>query len=412
MNGAAPRGGGVARRVVRVVLAAVLALVALGGPAAAQVDVEAVDRQVSAAGAVLWDPLDERVLWGRDATQPRRMASTTKIMTTWLAIAAGAYDDTVTVSATAAAADERPGAATMGLEPGERIAMRHLLVALMLRSGNDAAVAVAEHVAGSEAAFVEEMNATARDLGLRDTNFINASGLTNAAEHHASPRDMALLASVAMADERFAEIVGTVRADIPGHGTMETRNLLLERYDGATGVKTGYMASAGLCLVASASRDGRDLYAVVLDSDDSFADTAALLDLGYDGFAVVTTADAVPAVYRTAAGVVELEADAPPARTVAIDEEVRIRTSLAAQPPPETAAGTVLGEAELVVDGQVRARSALRATGPLPTPTPTTPATRAGSALEDAIRGFVRATPQRRPVPVGVDRIVRATARS
>jgi D-alanyl-D-alanine carboxypeptidase len=172
------------------------------GPAGAalQVDEQALERQVSASGAVLWDPLDQRVLWGREADVPRRIASTTKIMTTWLALEAGTLDDTVTVSATAAAADSQPGAASLGLRAGEQISMRSLLTGLMLRSGNDAAVAVAEHVAGSEAAFVDQMNAEARRLGLDTTNFINASGLTNAPEHRASPRDLAVLAQTAMAN--------------------------------------------------------------------------------------------------------------------------------------------------------------------------------------------------------------------
>jgi D-alanyl-D-alanine carboxypeptidase (penicillin-binding protein 5/6) len=282
----------------------------------------------------------------------------------------------------------------------------------MLRSGNDAAVAVAEHVAGSEAAFVDRMNDAADDLGLEDTDFINASGLTNSPAHHASPRDLAVLAAAAMDDPRFAEIVGVRRADLPGLGTLETRNLLLNRYDGATGVKTGYMSAAGLCLVASATRDGRDLYAVVLDSDDTFADTAELLDQGFDGFTVVSASSAVPAVYRTADGVVELQADQAEQHTVARDSRVRIRTSLVPMPPADTTEGTVLGEAHLVVDGQVRGRSPLRASGPLPASEHRSSAEAAGGALQDAIRAFVRTAPQRRPVPEGTDRIVQEAARS
>jgi D-alanyl-D-alanine carboxypeptidase (penicillin-binding protein 5/6) len=402
------------RRCAAAVLGLTLAaaVIAAGPARAAATQAQSRDVDVTAAGAVLWDPIEERALWGREDTVPRRMASTTKIMTTLLALEGGTLGDVVTVSATADAADDQPGAASLGLRAGERIAMRSLLVGLMLRSGNDAAVAVAEHVAGSEAAFVDEMNAAARRMGLRATNFVNASGLTNLPEHRASPRDLAVLAHVAMSDKRFARIAGTARADVPGLGTLETRNLLLDSYDGATGVKTGYTALAGLCLVASASRDGRDLYAVVLDSDDSFADTAALLDLGYDGFTVVSASGAVPSVYRTAWGAIDLRPDELPERTVPADAKVVVRSALTPVPPADTTAGTVLGHAELVVDGEVRARSSLHAAGAPPDPPGVAPETAAGGAFQDAIRAFVRAAPQRRPVPQAADRIVREPARS
>ena len=405
-------GDGPGPRLALLALLALVLVTVVAAPADAQIRPRRLEREVSASGAVLWDPIEQRALWGRDADVPRPMASTTKIMTAWLAISEDTYDDTVTVSATAASADDEAGAASLGLRADERIAMDDLLVGLMLRSGNDAAVAVAEHVAGSEAAFVDRMNAAAEDLGLEDTNFINASGLTNSPAHHASPRDLAVLAAAAMADRRFAEIVGVKRATLPGLGTLETRNLLLNRYDGATGVKTGYMSAAGLCLVASATRDGRDLFAVVLDSDDTFAETAELLDQGFDGFTVVSASSAVPAVYRTADGVVELRAQPAEQRTVARDSRVRIRTSLVPMPPADTAEGTVLGEAQLVVDGQVRQRSSLRASGPLPSSEDRSSAEAAGGALQDAIRAFVRTAPQRRPVPEGADRIVREAARS
>jgi D-alanyl-D-alanine carboxypeptidase (penicillin-binding protein 5/6) len=397
---------------VTIVLAIGMAAASVIPVSASPVDQEALGRRVSASGAVLWDPLDGRVLWGREARVPRRIASTTKIMTTLLAIEAGTLNDTVTVSATAAAADSQPGAASLGLRAGGKITMRDLLTGLMLRSGNDAAVAVAEHVAGSEAAFVDDMNAEARRLGLDATNFINASGLTDSPEHHASPRDLAVLAHAAMTDERFADIAGTFRASIAGLGTLESRNLLLSTYDGATGVKTGYTALAGQCLVASARRDGRELYAVVLDSTDNFADAAALLDLGYDAFTVVSAAGAVAEVYRTAWGPIELEVANTPARTVKEDATVRTRTVLVPTPPPQTTAGTVLGRTDLVVDGRVRARSPLRAMGPVPDESAVTPATAAGAAIQEAIRAFVRTTPQRRPVPESSDRIVRQAGRS
>jgi D-alanyl-D-alanine carboxypeptidase (penicillin-binding protein 5/6) len=412
VSGAAVGRWPAARDVAVAIVLLVGLVVAPSLPAtASELDDDELDRSLTAAGAVLWDPLDGRVLWGRDERAPRRMASTTKIMTTLLAIRNDTLEDTVTVSATAAAADEEPGAASLGLRTGEQMGMRDLLAALMLRSGNDAAVAVAEHVAGSEAAFVDEMNAMARRLDLDATQFVNASGLTDSPEHHSSPRDLAVLAHEAMGDQPFAEIVGLPRARVAGLGTLESRNLLLTSYDGATGVKTGYTALAGLCLVASATRDGRDLYAVVLDSTDSFADAAALLDFGYEAFTVTSAAGAAPDVYRTASGEIGLETDAP-ARTVPVGAKVRARTVLVPVPPAGTAAGTALGRTDLVVDGRVRARSQVRATGPVPDAPTAPPATVAGAAIQDSIRAFVRTAPQRRPVPEASDRIVHGAGRS
>lgn len=374
-------------------------LAALPAPSLAQGSDAGPGGRVTASGAVLWDPLDGRALWGRQPRASRRMASTTKIMTALLAVEAGTLDDTVTVSASANAADNEPGAATLDLRTGQRIAMRDLLTAVMMRSGNDAAAAVAEHVAGSQQAFVAAMNRRARRLGLDDTNFLDVTGLSDDRRHHASPADLARLAEVAMGTAGFPELVGSFRADVPGLGTLTSRNLLLDTYEGATGVKTGYTALAGLCLVASATRDGRTLYAVVLDSADSFADTAALLDHGFDAFDVAEATDVDPGEYRTAAGAVRLRvADSAP-RTVPVDARVRVRSWLAPTPPAQVTDGTRLGRAELVVDGTVVDTAALVAGGRLAEPGAATPAATAGAAVEDAVRAFVRSTPTRVRVP-------------
>jgi D-alanyl-D-alanine carboxypeptidase (penicillin-binding protein 5/6) len=378
-------------------LAACALLVAWTPGAAAQTaDAAAVGDRVTAAGAVLWDPLDGRVLWGRAPDAARRMASTTKIMTALLAVEAGTIDDTVTVTATAAAADSEPGAATLNLQAGQRVGMRGLLRALMMRSGNDAAAAVAEHVAGSQQAFVAAMNRRARGLGLDDTHFLDATGLSDDPRHHASPADLARLAEIAMDRPAFADLVGTYQADVPGFGRLTSRNLLLDSYDGATGVKTGYTALAGLCLVASATRDGRTLYTAVLDSDDSFADTTVMLDHGFDAYTVAAAADVDAGVYRTSRGDVALQvADSAP-RTVPADATVRVRSWLDPYPPARVVAGTRLGRAELVVDGRVVDTAGLEAAtelagGPQDEP----PAAVVGAAVEDAVRAYVRASPRR-----------------
>lgn len=394
----------VADRRLPVALLLVMALLVMAllvlpvGPAAGQT---APADEVTAAGAVLWDPLDGRVLWARAPSTPRRMASTTKIMTALLAVEAGTLDDTVTVSAAAAAADAEPGSATLNLRAGQQVGMRNLLTALMMRSGNDAAAAVAEHLAGSEDAFVAAMNVRARELGLDHTHFLDATGLSDSAAHHASPVDLARLAQTAMVLPGFAELVGTYSADVPGFGTLTSRNLLLDRYRGATGVKTGYTALAGLCLVASATRDGRTYYATVLDSGDTFADTIVLLDHAFEDFTVAAADDVAAGVYRTAAGAVPLRiVDATP-HTVPVAGTVRVRSSLLPTPPSRIADGTRLGRAELVVDGEVVDTATIESADPLDRPPTTTPSASAGAAVEDAVRAFVRATPRRTPVRTG-----------
>jgi D-alanyl-D-alanine carboxypeptidase len=355
---------------------------------------------VSAAGAVLWDPADERALFERAADVPRPMASTTKVMTALLALEAGTVDDEVVVSPAAAAADDAPGAAGLGLSAGQRIPMRSLLAGLVVRSGNDAAVAVAEHVDGNEAAFVARMNSRARALGLGATAFVNASGLTDDPGHHATPVDLARLGARAMAQPEFAAWAGAGELVVPGLPPLRNRNELLGAYPGATGVKTGYTALAGWCLVASATRDKRTLFAVVLGSTDSVADAAALLDFGFTGFTRPTPVHAGRvAFYRWADTAVPVRADESLGRTVPADARVTWTVRLAPTARRPVAAGAPLGEAELVVDGLVVDAVDLRAdraVGPPPTDGP--PAWLAGSALHDALRAFARAAPVQRPL--------------
>lgn len=353
---------------------------------------------VTAAGAVLWDPADQRVLFGRDETVPRPMASTTKIMTVLLALEAGAADEPLTVSVRAEQVGRIPGGATLGLEAGDVLPARNALAALMLRSGNDAAVAVAEHVAGSEAAFVELMNRRAAELGLNDTSFVNASGLTDELDHHASPLDLARLAEVAMDDEQFAAWAGASRLDVPGIGTVANRNLLLETFEGATGVKTGYTDLAGLCLVASATRGPRTLYAVVLGSEDSFADAAALLEYGFTAYRRVGAfaPDTVAGRYRWAHGDVALVAADALASTVPVASSVRLRTVLEPRVAPPVAVGDVLGEAHLVVEGAVVASTPLRAAADVQPAPARQPSVEVGAALQDAVRTYLRLQPVER----------------
>lgn len=355
--------------------------------AATSAQAEAVADAVTAEGAVLYDPLDDRVLWARDASTPRLMASTTKIMTVLVALEAGTIDDTVVVSPAAAA----EGGASLDLSPGQEVPMASLLAGLLLRSGNDAAVAVAEHLDGSEDAFVERMNARAAELGMAGTSFVNASGLTDDPAHVASPLDLARLGALAMDDERFAAWAGAATLTVPGLDPMESRNELLTTrpYAGTTGIKTGFTAAAGLCLVASATRDGRTLIAVVLGSEDSFADTAALFDHGFDDHhrpEVAAEGQTVGVVRRGGAAADVVAAQALIA-TVPVGGPVGWRARLRPGLAPATEAGADAGTAELMVDGAVVASVDLVLAGALDG-TERRDGAAAGDALADALRAM------------------------
>ncbi|WP_370326077.1 D-alanyl-D-alanine carboxypeptidase family protein [Euzebya sp.] len=353
---------------------------------------------ISAAGAVLLDPADGVVLAGVDPRTPRRMASTTKVMTILLALEAvesGRVPPTLTVSAEAAATGQLPGVATLGLTEGQVVDFRDLLAADLLRSGNDGAVAIAEHVAGSEEAYVAMMNLRAETLGLEDTAFVDSTGLSVDLAHHATPLDLALLGQEAMTHEDFAAWAGAATLTVEPFGLLENRNEMLTAYPGTTGIKTGYTELAGLCLVASAERDGRTLYAVVLGSEDRVADTTALFDHGFTDYARPTplTPSQVAATYRTAHGEVPVSAAEELARTVGGGAEVEVVTRLAPDAALPIDVGTPLGEAVLVVDGQEVDRTALLAD------TAVAPAADdAGAALADAVRAFARLAEQRQPV--------------
>lgn len=374
-----------------VALVVTLAAGGVAAPAAAD------PPDVTAEGAVLWDPADDRMLWGKDARTPLRPASTTKIMTVLLALEAGTLEETVTVSATAAEVGRRPGAATLNLEQGQRIPMRSLLSGLVLRSGNDAAVAVAEHVAGSEDAFVEKMNARAAEMGLTATSFINASGLTDDLDHVASALDLARLAEVALRNDDFAAWAAEPALDVDDLGALTNRNELLTRYPGATGVKTGYTNLAGLCLVASAARDGRVLIAVVLGADDGafdrhFTESAAILDHGFDDFRRPRPVrkGATVTQYRWSDAAVAAVATEPLARTVVDGARVRWRVVLDPSVARPVEAGAPLGSAALMVGNKVVDTTEVVADTDVPAPAPRSAPAAAGGAVQEALRGFAR----------------------
>jgi len=251
---------------------------------AAPADVAAVSPDPVMAAGVL-STSDGRELWSRDLDSKRAMASTTKIMTAIVALENASLDDTVSVSSSAG----RIGESVAGLKTGDVFTVRTILEGMLVKSGNDAAEALAIHVGGSEERFVELMNAKAAELGLDSTQFANPHGL-DAEGHYTTARDLAILARYAMSNDEFRRIVGLPSVDLDGQGPgqeLETSNLLIGDYLGATGVKTGWTNDAGYCLVASAKRRDVELYAVVLGArteNSRFDQAKKLLDWGFQHY--------------------------------------------------------------------------------------------------------------------------------
>lgn len=248
---------------------------------------------VSCPSALLMEKQTGTVLFAQDEHTPREPASVTKIMTLLLVIEAidsGAlsYDDVVTGSAHAAGM----GGSQIWLKENEQMTVRDLLKAVCIVSGNDAAVALAEHLAGSEDAFVERMNARAQELGMNDTHFVNCTGLP-AAGHLTSACDIALMSRELILHHPDIRQFTTVWMDSlrGGESMLVNTNKLIRFYDGATGLKTGSTGSAGYCLSATAEKNGMELIAVVLKgktSDERFSDAKSLLNYGFSTWSLVT----------------------------------------------------------------------------------------------------------------------------
>lgn len=235
-----------------------------------------------AAAALVLDGSSGAVMYQKDAELPVPPASLTKIATAILAAEAGNLDQWVTVDV-----DSRqlPGSSVMGLVPGDCFRLRDLLYGLMLPSGNDAALAIGRHLAGSDAAFVGRMNDLAARLRLTDTHFANPHGL-HAPGHVSSAHDMALLARYAMTIPDVTSVVGASRWVAQGSRTiaLANTNAFLPSYPGADGVKTGYTEEAGRTLVASVTKNGRRVFVVVLNAPNRDADAAALFDWAFKNF--------------------------------------------------------------------------------------------------------------------------------
>ena len=232
----------------------------------------------SAAATILVDADSGRVLYEQNVDAKMLIASTTKIMTALVAIREGNLSDMVTVKREATLTE----GSSMYLKEGEQLTLETLLYGLMLCSGNDAAVAIAEHVGGSQTDFVRLMNETARELGMTHTSFANPNGL-DAETHYSTARDMAVLACAAMENETFARIVSTRTVTIGGR-TMTNHNKLLSWSEGCIGLKTGYTKAAGRTLVSCMEKNGQRLVAVTLQDGNDWADHQALYEYGFAAY--------------------------------------------------------------------------------------------------------------------------------
>lgn len=224
-----------------------------------------------------------RLLGGSNENIRLPMASTTKVMTALVAIESADVNGIVTVPKAAVGIE----GSSIYLTEGEKLSLKELLFGLMLRSGNDAAVAIAVHVGGSIENFAKMMNEKASSLGLSNTNFTNPHGLHDE-KHYTTAYDLAVISSVAMCNPIFKEIVGTKMAVISGPDNTQrylaNKNKFLSNYQGATGVKTGYTKAAGRCLVAGSKRGNMELVSVVLNVPPMYEECGKLMDTAYSTY--------------------------------------------------------------------------------------------------------------------------------
>lgn len=239
----------------------------------------------SAQSAVVMERTSGRVLWQKNADKQLPMASTTKIVTALTVLkTVSDLDKLVEIPAQASGIE----GSSIYLRAGEHLTIRELLYGLMLRSGNDCAVALALEAGGTVENFCRLMNDTAAELGCTNSNFSNPHGLPDDS-HYTSARDLATITCAALANPEFAEIVSTKSIKIANEGydylrVLTNKNKLLFNCAGADGVKTGYTKKAGRCFVGSATRNGMQVVVVVLNCGPMFEDTATLLDAAFAAY--------------------------------------------------------------------------------------------------------------------------------
>lgn len=243
---------------------------------------------INSRAAIVIDRNSKTILYGKAETEQRKMASTTKIMTAIIVIENCNLSDVVTVSKKAAST----GGSVLGIKTGDKISVRDLLYGLMLKSGNDTAVALAEHVGGSIEGFADMMNQKAQELGLTNTHFVTPHGLDND-DHYTTAYELALLTDYALENETFANYVATTNYTVTINGyskTINNTNELLGHLDGVYGVKTGFTNGANRCLVTACKRGDLDIICVVLGADTKkfrTQDSMKLIEYCFDNYEMI-----------------------------------------------------------------------------------------------------------------------------
>lgn len=318
---------------------------------------------INAGAAVVMDVKTGRILFEKNAYSRRAMASTTKIMTAILAIEKGNLEDDVVVSERAA----NVWGSSMGIRKGEIYKLHELLYGLMLNSGNDAAVAIAEHIGGTVEKFAEMMTQKAREIGAKNTSFKTPHGL-DVEGHYTTAYDLALITRYALSDSTFCNIVRTRNITVKGKSLHNT-NELLSAYPGADGVKTGYTGDAGRCLVSSATRDNWRILAVVLNSPTRSARAQSSIRIlnyafeNYKPYVLITSGEEVREIpvsrgVEATVKVKAVEKVEVPLRfdeVDAVEKRVYITESLEAP----VYAGSTVGVIEFAVNGEVLGETSL-----------------------------------------------------
>ncbi len=306
---------------------------------------------LSAQKAIVLDAATGRVIYEKDADSRSLIASTTKIMTALVVCEQCNVLDRMRIPKEAVGIE----GSSMYLQEGEVLTIQELLYGLMLRSGNDAAVALAIYCGGTVEGFAELMNDKARVLGLTGTHFVNPNGL-DAPDHYSTARDLAILAAYAMDNPIFYKTVSAKTVTV-GQRCLRNHNKLLWQLDGADGVKTGYTRAAGRILVSSATRNGRRLIAVTINDPNDWADHTALLNEAFSRYEIrriVSLGDnlATAEIEAGQAGFVPLIADSDFDYPVAEGEKVELRISGSGFVYAPVAEGANAGFAHVLIDGK------------------------------------------------------------
>lgn len=254
--------------------------------------------KINSRAGIIYDRKSKRVIWGKSENEKRPMASTTKIMTAIVVIENANLNDVVIVSKKSAGT----GGSRLGLKSGDKITVNDLLYGLLLVSGNDAAVALAEYVGGSIQGFSDKMNKKAKELELENTHFITPHGL-DMQEHYTTAMELAKMTDYALDIKKFASIVNTKSITISINGrskTLNNTNELLGNLEGVNGVKTGFTNGANRCLVTSVNREGMNIITVVLGADtkkDRTKDSVQLIEYAYKNYEIYNLEEMIQEKY-------------------------------------------------------------------------------------------------------------------